>query len=269
MRRLALAAVVALAGCEARPQDEIFIKGSDTMVGLLNLWADSFERTDEARVVHSGGGSSAGIHAVLYGLVDLAASSRPMTRKERRAAARKGLEVYDIEVARDGIVAIAHPDNPITALSQEQLAQVLTGEARQWSELGGAEGPIKVLNRNSSSGTRAFVRSRIMGGRDYTPRAKVLPSTRAIIQGVRADPNALGYVGLGAAARASVRALAILTPEPIRATPTTIRSGNYPLTRTLHFYAVVRPGGPVQRFLDHVQGPEGQKAVDNLGFVPR
>ena len=141
--RCITAMTVAITACTAPPQDTLFIKGSDTMAGLIESWSDGF--TTEAphtRIAFAGGGSGAGMYALLNGLVDICASSRRMTAKEHRIARRKGLDMHEIPVARDGIAVIVHPTNGVPSLSLDQLAAAFTGTATSWSAVDGSRRPI-------------------------------------------------------------------------------------------------------------------------------
>jgi phosphate transport system substrate-binding protein len=266
-----LAALVATA-CRAPPRDDVFVKGSDTMHELLEAWKKGFEAVDErGRVVLARGGSSAGLYALLNGLVDFAASSRPMTEKERRAADRKGLEVLEMEVACDGIEVIVHPANPVGTLTMAQLADIFAGTSTSWRQVGGPDVRIDVLNRDDRSGTRAFFRDHVLEGRAYAAYAKELPSTEAVVDAVARDRFSIGYVGMGASVEGRVALVRLRSDAQATAvlpSPSNVAARTYPLARSLYLYAVVLPDGAVERFLDHVFGPEGQQAVEAAGFAP-
>mgnify|MGYP000267191960 CR=1 FL=1 len=42
-------------------------------------------------------------------------------------------------VALDGVAVVVNPENGVTDLTVEQIAQIFTGEITNWSELGGAD----------------------------------------------------------------------------------------------------------------------------------
>ncbi|MFH0872497.1 MAG: substrate-binding domain-containing protein, partial [bacterium] len=55
------------------------IKGSDTMIGLGQAWAEAFMKKNPAAMVAvTGGGSGTGIAALINGTCDVAESSRSM-----------------------------------------------------------------------------------------------------------------------------------------------------------------------------------------------
>ena len=56
-------------------------------------------------------------------------------------------------VALDGVAVVVNPENGVTDLTVEQIAQIFTGEITNWSELGGADAEIAVFGREAGSGT--------------------------------------------------------------------------------------------------------------------
>ena len=50
---------------------------------------------------------------------------------------------------------VVNKDAGVTDLSQQELIDIFTGKVKNWSELGGADQEISVINRASGSGTRA------------------------------------------------------------------------------------------------------------------
>jgi phosphate transport system substrate-binding protein len=50
-------------------------------------------------------------------------------------------------------------------------------------------------------------------------------------------------------------------------TPANVRNGSYPLARYLFLHAVRRPRGWPRRFIDFVFSDEGQRIVEEVGFV--
>lgn len=266
--------MVLVAGCVANLRDDaLFIKGSDTMKGLVEAWGvDYSKRSSGTRIAFGGGGSGVGIYAMLNGLVDLCASSRPLTPKEQRVARRKGLEVTEIPVATDGIAVIVHPTNPVPKLSLSQLKAIFTGTSTRWHKIGGSDLPIAVLSRERLSGTHHFFRRRALDGEPYTRAARQVSSSAAVVDGVARDPAAIGYVGLGYArdGAARVRVVPLVggsTTTPSSPSPASVASGAYPLVRPLYLYLATQPTGAVARFVAYVRGPRGQGIVADAGFV--
>jgi phosphate transport system substrate-binding protein len=45
-------------------------------------------------------------------------------------------------------------------------------------------------------------------------------------------------------------------------------SGSYPIARPLYLYTRLAPEGAIKEFIDWVLGAEGQKIVQDIGYVP-
>src|SRR5262245_9624819 len=67
----------------------IRITGSDTMVNLVQAWAENYhKKKPDVSVQVAGGGSGVGIAGLIDGILDLAAASREMEPKEIDRAAQ-------------------------------------------------------------------------------------------------------------------------------------------------------------------------------------
>ncbi len=283
---LAVALSLVASGCErgkektaaekAEQQKEmryLTIKGSDTMVHLASTWAEKYMDAHKgAELSVTGGGSGTGIAALINGTTDICAASRAIKEKELSLARQKGIEPQEITVARDGIAVVVNPANTVDSLTVAQIGKIFSGEYKRWSDVGGADEPIIVLSRESSSGTFVFFQEHVLAKADYTPQARFLPGTSAVIQAIAADQWAVGYVGLGFAAEAGdrVKALEVKNKENAAAvvpSEETVRSGDYAIARPLYLYTNGEPQGLVKEFIDFCLGADGQKIVRETGYV--
>ena len=251
----------------------ISVKGSDTMVHLTSSWAEQFMALNpDAQVSVTGGGSGTGIAGLLNGTTDICASSRDLQDKERTLAVQKKIDLVEHAVARDGLAIIVNPSNPVTELSMEQLRKIFTGEYANWQDVGGPDLPVIVLSRESSSGTFVFFQEFVLNKADYTPRARLLAGTSALVQSVAADKGAITYVGLAFAleAKDSVKVLPVKSADDAPAvlpSDETIRAGLYPVARPLYLYTDGSSSPAVQAFVDFCLSEAGQKIVVETGYV--
>lgn len=274
----AMIALALISGCSRRDDRDseqrfITIKGSDTMVHLVSSWAEAFmQQNPGTEVSVTGGGSGTGIAALLNGTTDICAASREIKDKELELALQKNIHPNEIVVAKDGIVVVVHPDNPIGDLTLRQLGEIFSGRSLRWSDVGGPDEGIVVLSRESSSGTYVFFQEMVLKKQDYVRDAKLLPATSTIIQSVSTDKWAIGYVGLGYALAASdkVKIVAVKADDTSPAvTPSddTVKSGQYPIARPLYLYLSGEPRGTAKAFIDFCLSPEGQAVVTDTGYV--
>lgn len=269
--------VLGLAGCSGgAPEAEadglsgsIDIEGSDTLVNMAQVWAERF-MTDNPNVFISvkGGGSGVGIASMINGTIDFATASRDMKDDEMADAEANGVGPVEHKVAIDGIAVIVHPDNPVTALSTEDLGKIYRGEITNWKDLGGDDAEIVLLSRDSSSGTYEYFKETIVdpdkSGAEYSPKALLLPSTQGIVDETAGNTQAIGYVGVGYLSDA----VKVVEIDGVAASVETAADGTYPISRYLYLYTNGEPEGLLKEFLDWVLGPEGQQIVVDEGFVP-
>lgn len=255
------------------PSDSVSIKGSDTMVHLVAKWTEAYRAAKPtSNIAVTGGGSGTGIAALINGTTNICMASRNMSEKEMADAAAKGRPAVETPVALDGIAIAVHKNNPLTDITLEQLEKIYTGEASNWKEVGGPDLPIVALSRESSSGTYVFFQEHVLKKRDYGVDVRLMPATSAIVQGVEADAGAIGYIGLGyahdAADKVKILAVKAAADQPaVSPTIETVRSKEYSIARALYYYTAGEPTGAVKDFIDFCLGPEGQRIVEEDGYV--
>jgi hypothetical protein len=88
----------------------------------------------------------------------------------------------------------------------------------------------------------------------------------------RYPPSDVGYGGMGYGYKApGVKMLTIARRRGGRGIAPTVPNalnGSYPITRPLFMYTNGKPAGIVRDYMEFVMSPEGQKIVDEMGFVP-
>ncbi len=252
-------------------------KGSDTMVNLALAWAERYQDTREGvQISVTGGGSGTGIASLLNNTVDLANASRQIKDEEVETARSNGVEPVEFVVARDAIAVIVHPENPVNALTLEQISDIYSGLINNWSEVGGEDRPIVRLSRETNSGTHVYFLEVVLrlGEKDnktfFAQNTLLLPSSEGIIHEVRQNPNAIGYDGLGYVPH-DLKVLAIADVNSsvyVRPSIETVNTGTYPIARDLYIYTAGQPEGVVKEYLDWIFSEEAQTIVSDLGFVP-
>lgn len=278
---LALAVLAACSQASTRGNQglsgSIQIKGSDTMVNLGQAWAEEFMiENPNVSVAVTGGGSGTGIAAMINGTTDIAESSRQMKREEIEAAEKNGVEPKEFRVGLDGLAVVVNPANPVKELTMDQLRDIFMGTITNWKDLGGNDGRIVVLSRESNSGTHVYFKEHVLrrgnekGPEEFATSALLMPSSQAIADEVATNQNAIGYYGLGYVTSRQ-KALPIApTAGKAAVVPSvdTVISGEYPISRPLFMYTRGEPTGVVKAFMDFVLSDEGQKIVLELDFVP-
>lgn len=218
-------------------------------------------------------GSGTGFVALQKGTADLAASSRPIKDSEVAALAALGdmrsLEAEQV-IAIDGLAIILHPDNPLHALSLEQLAKVFAGEVKTWEELGGRGGVIRLYARDARSGTFDTFNELVLKpqGKTLATGAKRFESSAQLSSSVSQDPAAIGFIGLPYVRRAKALAISAGESQPMPPEPSLIATEDYPLSRRLFLYNPPKQPGPwVKALVEFAQSPRGQEVVAQNGFI--
>jgi len=254
---LAFLLLIAATGCSLDRKQGLTLAGSTSLQPFAEKWADAYVERHPGLSIHAqGGGSTAGVQAVMSGAAQIGMSSRSLTPEE---AGR----VRGIVVARDGIAIVAHPTLPLHDLLLEQVRAIYAGEVRNWRSLGGQDAPITVITREEGSGTRAAFEELVMGGRRIAASALVQDSTGAVRQMVASDPAAVGYISIGLVDH-SIQALRL---RGVDATEANIDAGKYPLVRPFLFVLPVGPGPVVHDFVAWITGPEGRELTRREGLL--
>ena len=251
----------------------IQIKGSDTLINLVQRLAEEYMDTDGRHMVAvTGGGSGTGVAALINGRCDVANSSRPMKEHELKQAEARGVTPQEVVIAMDGLSVIVHPDNTVDKLTVAEIGKIFRGEATNWSELGGPDMPITLYGRQSNSGTFIFFRDAVLKG-DYSPKMNHMNGNAQITEAIKQDRSGIGYVGVGYVKNEpSGKILKVATEAGgVYASPLNseeVKSGAYPIARPLNQYVNGSPGGAVKDFLAFELSPEGQAIVESEGFFP-
>jgi phosphate transport system substrate-binding protein len=254
----ALVVAAAGSGCGRASSAFLTLAGSTSVQPFAEKWADAYlEGRAGPPIQVQGGGSTAGVQAVLSGAAHIGMSSRALSAAE-------GARARSTIVARDGMAVIVNPANPIDVLGLEDVRSVYAGERRSWQAFGGPATAINVVTREEGSGTRAAFEELVMGGRRIKPSALVQDSTGSVRQMVAADPAAIGYVSMGLV-DASVKAIALGGVVPSEAA---IEAGRYPLVRPFLFVTIGTPSPAARAFLEWIVGPEGRELTRREGLLP-
>src|SRR5512145_304169 len=115
-------------------------KGSDTIVNLALAWAETYQAEHpEVSISVTGGGSGTGIASLINGTVDIANASRQIKEEEISEAQSNGVEPMEHIIARDAIVVIVNPENPVDELTLQQISDIYSGKITNWLEVGGED----------------------------------------------------------------------------------------------------------------------------------
>jgi len=240
---------------------------------VLNLAGGEFTSDAKVRILPTASGD--GLDALFRGDAQFALTDRAVRAREARAFSEFGMgelrdESQETILALDGLILVTHPDNPVRAMTERDIARVFAGEISNWSDLGGRDAPIVLYSRESGSGAMLAFETRVMqpAGYSVSDGAIVFDTDESISHAVLNDLNGIGFTGFAAVGQA--QALAIRGECGLQLQPTafSIKTEEYPLTRILYMYQTSNAlPGRADEFRDYIDSDAAQQLVAAAGFV--
>jgi phosphate transport system substrate-binding protein len=216
-------------------------------------------------------GSGTAFKDIGGGAADIGASSRPIRKEEAQQLSRFGdMNSPAIEhvVGLDGIAVIVNRNNPVRMLSKAQIAQIFSGRIRDWADVGGPVGPIRVYARDEKSGTFDTFQHLVLGKTELAATATRIEDSAELSDRVATDSFGIGFIGLPYIRNAQAVAVADGDTLPLLPTPFTVATEDYPLARRLYLYAPPNPQNAYLRdFLEFAITDGGQSLVSAVGFI--
>lgn len=262
------------------PLAQVRITGADDPgVGLMrHLWA-AFA---QARGLTLTEGADAAYAATLSdpatGQTLAEIAFEPATPDAARAAlaeARADLAVAAIvppgvngrAVGADALVPIVATDNRLPQARTADLARALSGELRNWADLGGPDMPIVLHAMSADVALQGAVEARLGQG---LPDAVVHPDATALARAVARDPWALALAAGSQAEPARILPLTDSCDFPLPATDLSVKAEDYPLVVTWHILTPRRRLPLILReFLEFLPTDAAQAAVAQAGLIDR
>jgi len=242
---------------------KLVITGSSTLAPMIEEIGKRFKALHPGvQIEVQAGGTGRGISDAMAGRVDIGMASRAL--KDNESA------LYSFAIARDGICLIVHKGNPVQSLSNRQVADIYTGKITNWSQVGGRDAPILVINPKEGFGSvDLFSHFFDIKYSDIKAQAVVgdnFERFKAIVD----DPNGITYVSLGTAERqvAARVPIKLLPADGVAATTKNIRSGNFPISRPLLLLTKEPPAGVVKEFINFSLSSQVTDIVAQYDFVP-
>jgi phosphate transport system substrate-binding protein len=239
------------------------LTGSSTVAPLAAEIAKRFETEHpDVRIDVQTGGSSRGIADALTGVADLGMASRTLKSDERE----QGLIGH--RVAIDGVSIIVNSQNPIGGLTKAQTVQLFTGEITNWSQLGGDDAEVVVVNKADGRATLEVFLHHFELKNEQIQASVVVGDNQHGIKTVAGNPLAIGYVSIGAAqSEAEVGTPIRLVPvDGIAPTVENLASGKFNVTRPLLIVSKGEPAGLAAAFLEYAKSPAAHDLIRAQGF---
>ena len=239
------------------------ISGSVSMAPLVTEIAKEFKVLQpgveiDVKVRDSG----EGLNDVKEGRSDIGMVSRALTAEER--------DWVPFVIARDGLAVAIHGDNPVTALSNEQVAGIYTKKIFNWREVGGRDAPIYVIGAPPAAGsTELFLHRFGIKKAALRPDILILGSANRYAA-LASNANAILYSSLGEGARRAAAGEKIkpLPSAGVAATSENLTAGRYTMARPLTLVTKGAPSGAAKAFIDYARSPAVLPIIDRFEFAP-
>ncbi len=278
-------------GSAATMFGEVFISGSSTVEPISIRVAELFEdAAPDVSVSVDGPGTGDGFKLFCAGETDISDASRQIKPAELADCFANGIErIVELKVGIDGIAVMTNAANDaVECLSFAQLFDLIGPAAEgtsSWAEAspGLPDVPLDVFGPGEESGTFdsfleiVFEDLAEEHGLEATTRTDYSPSgdDNVILQGLQSSDTSLGWVGFAFAVNASgVRLIPIDGGDGscVEATPASIASNEYPISRDLWIYVNVdraEANPAVVAYVDYYVTAAGlERAVAEVGYVP-
>jgi phosphate transport system substrate-binding protein len=173
------------------------------------------------------------------------------------------------QIGWDGIGVLVHLSNFTKEVTTQQVADIFSGTIREWSELGGPETRILLIDRSRTQNIRETFEAHLGITGKIPKTARVVgPDDAAIktVVGTLPPLSAVAYVSLstGLSAVSNGVAVRLLPVDKIEPEIPTVRDGRYRLRRPLLLLSKKDTNPLIETFITFALSPPGQAIVGEL-----
>ncbi|MES2775603.1 MAG: substrate-binding domain-containing protein [Bacteroidota bacterium] len=267
---------------QAQSNDTFKIGIAVTTRHLMELVEPVFAKTNPSTPVTSKIDETGNVvDAVIIGKASVAVTTRNLKDFE----IKKSATVMGTPIGLDGLVVAVSSSVPVSNLSFEQIAGIYTGKFTNWNQVGGNDMPIFVIGRvKAYDPIQLFAdfmqldTKPLNGGIVYSEKGKntwcttiaFSPTTDdAALELLLQTPGAITYFPLQIFNNyhKKNKKLKALDFNGIKATNTTIASGEYFIHRRLNVMTNGTPTGVSKKFVEFMLSKKGQHLIRQAGFL--
>jgi len=201
-------------------------------------------------------GSDAAIASVKSAEANLGGVSREMTASETAS-------VQSLLIGVSGTAVVVNAGNTVGNLTKEQIRAIFSGDTKDWAQVGGTPGEIRVFVREATAATRVIFDDYIFANKpayrpDFTPVDSADQTTKAITS----FKDAVSMLTITDATLANT-AIKLLPVDGVTPTMANLTSGKYAMRRPLYMvYSKDKVKPAIAALVDFAKSPEGQKIIN-------
>lgn len=176
------------------------------------------------------------------------------------------------QIAWDGIGILVHLSNFTKEVTKQQVADIFSGKVKEWSDLGGPETKILLIDRPKNQNIRgAFERQLGIDGKIPNNATVIAKDDKVIktVVGTLPPLSAVAYISLsqGLAVVTSGVAVRLLPVDKVEPEVPTVKDGRYPLRRPVLLLAKKDPNPLVDAFAQFALSPQGRQIIGET-YIP-
>lgn len=245
----------------------ITLAGSTALQPLAEQLGKTFSEKNSGVTVNvQGGGSGTGLKLALDGTANIGNSD---VTAESKLSSNDAKKLVDHKVCAIGFAVVTNSGVKVDNLTKDQIQKIFTGQITNWSQVGGENMSINVINRTKSSGTRATFKDTVMNGKDEKEGLGTTQDSNGNVENaIKSTKGSISYLALSYltdSVKQNVKALKI---DNIEATNDNIEEGKYPFWSYEHMYTKGKAVGVSKAFIDYALDSGNKDTISKLGYIP-
>lgn len=175
-------------------------------------------------------------------------------------------ELTATQIAWDGIAVLVNLSNFTKEVTKQEVADIFSGKVKMWSELGGPETKILLIDRPRNQNVKDAFESQLGITGKIPESAKLIPRDEKVIKtvvGTLPPLSAVAYLSLGQALSAVTSGVAVrvLPIDKVEPEMPTVKDGRYALRRPVLLLSKKQANAMVDAFRQFALSDAGQKIV--------
>jgi phosphate transport system substrate-binding protein len=176
------------------------------------------------------------------------------------------------QIGWDGIGILVHLSNFTKEVTSQQVADMFSGKIKDWSELGGPETKILLIDRPHNQNVREAFATQLGISGKIPDSAKVIGLDEVVVKtvvGTLPPLSAVAYISLstGLPVVSDGVAVRLLPVDKVEPEVPTVKDGRYSLRRPLLLLSQKKPNPLGEAFSKFALSPPGQMIIGEI-YVP-